>query len=84
MGRTHLWRRLAGGRAEYGCIEAGGIVVRREGLRRLAGGNVAARSTQFGQNTGGDPRLPDIGPGADDAMDQIQFNAAIGIPPAGQ
>ena len=64
VGGADLLGGLAGGCAEYGRIEAGGIVVGLEGLRRLAGGHVQARA-QFGQEQRGHPCLPDIGPRAD-------------------
>ena len=45
---------------------AGGVVVGIEGLRRLAGGHLQARGAKFGQQTGGNPCLADVGPRADD------------------
>ncbi len=56
---------LAGGCAEHYRIEAGGVVVGLEGLCRLAGSHAQARRAEVGQETRGNPRLPDVGPRAD-------------------
>ena len=56
---------LPGGCAEHCRIEAGGVVVGLEGLRRLAGGHAQARRAKVGQETRGNPCLPNVGPRAD-------------------
>ena len=57
---------LAGGGAEDGRIEAGGVVVGLEGLCGLAGGHRRPAARRSVRRRGGNPRLPDVGPGADD------------------
>ena len=51
---------------EDGGVTSRGIVVRVEGLRRLAGGNGQARRAEVDEEAGGNPCLPDIRSRADD------------------
>ena len=53
--RADLLGRLAGGGAEHGRIEAGGVVVGLERLRRLAGGHPQARRAELASGDGRQP-----------------------------
>ena len=77
MRRADLLGGLAGGRTEHGRIEAGGVVVGLEGLRRLAGGDAQARRAEVRQEARGNPCLPNIGPRADDGNHAARAHARL-------
>ena len=64
--RAHHLGWLPARGAEDGGVASRRVVVGLEGLRRLAGRHRHTGRPQVGQEAGGDPRLADVGAGADD------------------